>query len=81
LDASGTRKRRPGWRATATVAEPGAAVAAARSCHARPQKDDPMSKLDRSERGEAWKRIGAAAGKFHVMLEDRSRRELGKLKT
>jgi hypothetical protein len=41
---------------------------------------DQVEGVSDSERDEAWKRIQAAAKKFGVDVEERSWRELGKLK-
>jgi hypothetical protein len=42
---------------------------------------DQVEGVTDKERDEAWKRIEAAAKKFHVKLEERSWRELGKSKS
>ena len=42
---------------------------------------DQVEGVTDAERDAAWKRITAAARKFDVTLEERSRRELGKPKT
>jgi len=41
---------------------------------------DQVDDVTDAERDEAWKRIEAAAKRFHVKLEERSWRELGKPK-
>lgn len=42
---------------------------------------DQVKDVTDEERDEAWRRIEAAAKKFHVKLEERSWRELGKPKS